>query len=102
MDVFPKFIIEDGALILQKCTFHNQIVENSINCVRGGWFKFDSGERSFTLYGRSDDFGQASFADISKCVENKEVYSHSLKHINISNDYKFYYQFDDGTKVKLN
>ena len=102
MELYPKFVIEDGALIISKVTYHREIVTDKAKCVGGGWFKFISESNTFMFFGSSDEFGTASFENIQKCVTNKQVYKHKGCRGNISNDYKFVYKHLDGTLSELN
>lgn len=91
MDVFPKFIIEDGNLILAKVTYHNQLVTDKDKVKGGGWFKFNQQENKFVFYGDSHDFGAASFDDIKNCVEGGKVFNSKYLHRNISHKHHFAY-----------
>lgn len=102
MDIFPKFIIEDGALIIQKVTYHMDIVTDKSKCVGGGWFKYVPDSKTFMFFGSSDEFGTATLEQIQECVTNNEVYKYKGKMIHISNDYKFVYKHLDGTLSELN
>lgn len=76
MEKFPKFIIYDDILIIRKVTFHKELlgdVYDKSKVKGGGMFKFDFESKTFTLFGESVDFGQATFDDISKCVKNKNI-----------------------------
>ena len=90
----PKFIIEDGNLILSKVVYHKDMVTDMSKVKGGGWFKFDSENKMFTLYGSSDDFGRANIRDIQNCVKSNRVFTnHSLTH-DISKQYTFQYEVD--------
>lgn len=69
-DVFPKFIVEDGKLVIEKITFHKQLVVNKDNVRGGGWFHFIPETKTILLYGSSSDFGKAKLEDVSKAVVN--------------------------------
>jgi len=102
MEIFPKFIIEDGCLIIQKVTFHKDIVTDPTKVTGGGWFKFISEDSSFNFYGKSEDFGKATFEKIKECIQNKQVYKYKGKMLEISEDYDFYYYDDNWNRTKLN
>lgn len=80
MSVFPKFIIEyddlvGNILIIAKCTFHKQLASD-VKLVRGGgWFHYDRDSNTFTLFGKSEDFGRAKLEDIQDCIMQGHVYS---------------------------
>jgi len=97
MDLFPKFIIEDGNLILSKVIKHKHLVTNKEKVKGGGWFRFNSETNTFIFYESSVDFGKATFEDISNCVKNKKVFTNvSLIH-NISEKHNFCY--DTGSEI---
>lgn len=97
MDVFPKFILEDGNLIIRKCTFHHQIVIDKDKVQGGGWFRYNHEKNLFTLYGSSHDFGPATYEDIKEAIHNKRVFNNPRKTINVSDVYKFNY--DTGSEI---
>lgn len=106
MDVFPKFIIETDdeygdCLIIAKCTYHKQLVTDTKQVKGGGWWTLDSNNKTFTLFGRSEDFGQAKLDDILNCVKNKRVYSSKSLHRNLCKDYKFNYKNELGEIIKI-
>ncbi len=97
MDVSPKFIIEDGNLILSKVVYHKNLVDDVDKVSGGGWFVFNENLNMFVFYGSSFNFGKAKFVDIKKCVEDGKVYSDKYLNHNITNKYKFGY--DTGTEI---
>jgi len=101
MDVFPKYIIEDGALIISKVTFHKDMVIEKDLVRGGGMYNYDG--ETFTLYDESSDFGRASLEDVQKAVDNHKVFTHQYddEH-DISTSYKFIYEAEDGELIKLN
>jgi Janus/Ocnus family (Ocnus) len=102
MDVFPKFICEDDFLILSKCTYHKQLVTDSTKVKGGGWFKYDSIDKSFTFFGTSEDFGRAFIETITNCIKLGKVYTNSSQTHDISADYDFYYKNDYDELIPLN
>ena len=101
MDVYPKFIIEDGALIISKCTYHKDIAENKDNVIGGGWFDYRHDDKVFQFYGKSEDFGPVSIEDIKKCIEAGEVYTDEYKMNNIAEEFSFEHMSDTGELTKL-
>lgn len=97
MDLFPKFIIEGDSLILMKVSFHHQIVTDKTKVKGGGSFRFDRDKNTFIFHGDSHDFGQASFDDIKKCVEERKVFNDKTKYRNLCDRHKFGY--DTGTEI---
>ncbi len=99
MEVFPQFIIEGDALIIQKATYHREIVTNRSEVKGGGWFRYSTDKNTFTFFGSSEDFGTAKFEDIKKCVEEKKVFSGRGRRRNISDEYNF--AFDTQCEIIL-
>ena len=97
MEVFPKFIIEDGNLILSKVTRHHQLVTDRSRVKGGGWFRYLGEIRTFELYGGSEDFGKAELKDIQQCVEYGRVYSNKSCTHSITDMY--YFQYNTGTEI---
>jgi len=73
MEKYPKFIIEDGHLIMGKVVFHKHLAKNIENVIGGGWFAYNHEIHTFHLYGDSVDFGPAPFDDIIDAIVNKNV-----------------------------
>lgn len=97
MEKFPKFIIEDGSLILSKCTFHRELAIDPSKVKGGGWFSYRNNDKSFTLNGSSVDFGQASIEDIIIAIKNDKVYTKSSRTHSIAKNFKFFY--DSGSEI---
>ena len=97
MEKFPKFIIEDGNLILMKVTYHKDIATKLDKVKGGGWFRFVPETNTFIFSGESHDFGKAHFEDVKKCVEDGLVYSDNHLYRNISNRHNFAY--DIGSEI---
>ena len=100
MDVFPKYIIEDGCLIISRVTFHKDMVIEK-DLVRGGGMYVFSHE-VYTLYGESVDFGRATLEDVQQAVTNHKVFSHQYDEDDMSVKYKFLYEDEDGKIIELN
>ena len=100
--MFPKFIIEYGCLIMSKVTYHKQLVCNVTDVKGGGWFSLNKEDLSFTLYGKSEDFGKAKLEDIQECVKNNKVYTNPSCSRSIANKYKFFYKNEYGVITPLN
>lgn len=93
----PKFIIEDGNLILSKCTFHKELVTEKEKVQGGGWFKLNYEEKTFTFYDDSHDFGIAKLEDVQKAVEEGKVYTNKRLTHSIADKFKFLY--DTGSEL---
>ncbi len=97
MEKFPKYIIEDGKLVIGKVTFHKELAMDKSKVKGGGWFRFDSETNTFTFSGDSHDFGKASFEDVKDCVLNKKIYRDLYHTRNIYGLHNFAY--DTGTEI---
>lgn len=97
MNSFPKFIIEDGNLIISKCKFHNQLVKDTTKVRGGGWFKYADEDKSFTLYGDSYEFGAAKIEDIKKAIDDGQVYLNSRRTREISG--KHIFKYNTGSEI---
>lgn len=87
----PKYIIEDGNLIISKCVFHKDIVTDKEKVQGGGWFKLDYENRTFTFYDDSHDFGKAKLEDVKKAVLEGKVYTNNRLTHSIATQFKFLY-----------
>lgn len=92
--LYPKFMIIDDKLVIAKVTYHKELVGNNQSLKGGGWFSFDSDTNTFTFFGKSEDFGKAKIEDLTKCIENNEVYNGRISNHRklIVNDYSFKYR----------
>lgn len=100
MNVFPKFIIETDdeigdCLIISKCTYHKQLATDIKKVKGGGWWVLK--EKSFIFEGKSEDFGQASYDDIKKCIESGNVFKNKSLLFKYSDEYSYYY--DKGSEI---
>ena len=108
MDVFPKFIIETDpeegdVLIIGKCTYHRQLSNDPAKVKGGGWWTLNqSVDKSFILFGSSEDFGKAKIELIADCIKRKKVFS-SMKsfHRNFTDNYTFRYRDEVGDIIDL-
>jgi hypothetical protein len=94
MELYPKFIIEDGNIIISKVVFHKEIAKDPTKVRGGGWFKWgesEEGKRMLILYGESHDFGRARFEDIVECIRSGNIYGDRRMYRNISEDFEFGY-----------
>lgn len=102
MDIFPKFIIEDGILILSKVTYHNELVEDEEKVQGGGWFRYDSDNKTFILNGSSHEYGTARIEDIKKAIKDDKVYTGVYAGNSIAKEFKFVYYEQCGEIIQLN
>lgn len=99
MEVFNKFVIEDGNLVIAKCSYHNQLVHRSSNKdIRGGLWMIDRGTNTVTLYGSSDQFGMATMEAIKECIDKGEVYTNKYSTHSIADKYNFNYEYWEGSE----
>lgn len=99
-ELYPKFIIEDGNLIISKVVFHKEMVKDPSKVRGGGWFKWGEsaeGKKMMIFYGESHDFGRATFEDIVGCVKSGNVYGDRRMYRNITEDFEFGYS--TGTEI---
>lgn len=104
--VFPKFIIvedpEKGrCLVIAKCTFHRQLACDEKYVRGGGWWTLDNENSTFTLYGKSHDFGPALREDIVNCIKSKRVFANKSLSRKYLDKFKFLYRDVDGTITNL-
>ena len=98
-DLFQKFIIEGGNLIIGKVSFHRDLVCTEEDVKGGGWFSFDYKLNAFLFCGESDEFGEANFYDIRKAVLRHRVYLVYDIDDNISEKHDFYYRKRGSSKL---
>jgi len=102
-DLKPKFIIENGYIIIGKCELHIDMVKEPKNIAGGGWFHWNDEDKSFLLYGGSADFGPASLTDITDAIKSGNVGERHRP--NEFKDFKFYYstkhQLTDAVQDKV-
>jgi len=85
----PKFIIEDGNLILSKCLYHKELATDKTKVTGGGWFSFN--DDTFIFYGNSHDFGEASIESIKDAIAEDKVFTNKYKRHSIAKKFKFIY-----------
>jgi hypothetical protein len=88
---FPKFIIEDGKLILGNVKYHNDFVTDKTKVIGGGWFKLKEGENTYILSGDSHEFGRAKMEDVNKCIISDNVFEFGST-ISIAKQFTFEYR----------
>ena len=96
-EVFPKYIVEDGSLIIGKCTFHKELAKDITKVVGGGWFTYNRENNSFTFSGDSYDFGKATYEQVKDCFSNGKVFDRG-GYREMSKEHQFFY--NTGTKIK--
>ena len=77
-DLHFKFIIDDGELILRKCTFHRELAfnyksgddENTLyrTVTGGGWWEWDRENKVIYLYGDSHQFKGCTIEQIQDAL----------------------------------
>lgn len=73
MEIFPKWIVEQDSLIIQKCTFHKQIAKDVNDVKGGGLFYYLRDEHAFLLYGTSHDFGSPTREQLLDCIAKNNI-----------------------------
>ena len=93
-DVFPKFVIEGGDLIIANCSYHKELVTD-VSKVKGGGF-WQKVNDFYIFSGDSFQFGKAKIEDIKSCVENKRVFIGTSRKNNVSEKL---FAYDTGTEI---
>lgn len=93
--VYPKFIIEDGNLIIAKCTYHKELATIPENVKGGGWWRMN--DNTITFYGESHEFGPAILEDIEKAVKQSKIFSNPSLSRSIASKHKF--QYDTQSEI---
>ena len=96
-DVFPKFIIEEGNLIISRVTFHREAASDISLVSGGGWFHMSEDKTSIRLYGESEQFGKATLEECQKAVSEGNVYTNYMCTHSIANKFKITY--DTGSEL---
>ena len=98
MELYPKFIIFEGNLIISKVKYHKDILGNTFNLETdkhkvkgGGWFTFNNTTNTFTFSKDSQDFGRASLEDVKKAVDEGRVFTNVYLTNNIADIHNFAY-----------
>jgi len=94
-ELFSKFIIEDGNLIIGKCNYHKELAFDKEKVSGGGWFIFDKYIDTFTFYGESEDFGKSELEDIQKCINEGKVYTNFMCTHSITDKFNFLYEDEE-------
>lgn len=97
MEKHLKFIIEDGNIVIGRVSFHRDL-SNEFNQVKGGGrFVFDYLNKTITFFGRSEDFGEATFGQIRECLITGKV----IERHRVWKDYREEYNFlyDTGSEI---
>ena len=95
MDLFPKYIIEDGNLILSRCSYHRELVTDKADVKGGGWFSVK--DNVWRFHGDSHEFGKAKLEDVQRAVNEDKVFTNKYLTHSIANTHKFVY--DTGTEI---
>jgi hypothetical protein len=100
MDIYPKFIIEDGALIIGKVKYHKELATNESNVKGGGWWILEEETKTFIFLGDSNDFGRAKIEDVQKAIDDNKVFISKHSDESIANEYNFDYN-NQSEVIKL-
>jgi len=102
MNVYPKFIIEDGAIILGRVTYHKNLVVNKDLVRGGGIYNIDFENNTIMFSGESHDFGPARLEDIKQAVNKGKVFFGYFSEDDLSKKYKCSYINQTGEITNLN
>lgn len=92
--VYPKFIVEDGELVMSKVEYHKDLAKDIAKVKGGGMFWFDESRNAFILGGTSMDFGSAEIEDILECIKNDKVFTYKNASDSIAKEHSFYYDLN--------
>jgi hypothetical protein len=98
--VFNKFIVEGDALIIGRVTYHRELADKHEEVLGGGMYNLDYENKTFTLFGSSQDFGSVSFETLKKVVLSGEIYTNKYK-IRKLEGYSFIYQDEMYEKTEI-
>jgi len=105
MALNSKFVVLkiDGELhlILGKCVFHRELAGNEKWVISGGWWELDTSSKVITFYGKSDQFGRASFDEVQECITNKNVFGDRGRTRNLMDEFSFEYRDSGGSTTKI-
>lgn len=102
MDIFNKFIVEDGCIIMCKVTYHKELVTDKELVRGGGSFMFTDDNKGIKFYGSSYDFGAPYLEDIQKAFKECKVYWSQYSDEDISTEYKYVFVDECGEITELN
>jgi len=94
----PKYIIENGNLIISKVDFHKDIATNPKDVIGGGWFDMDYDNKHIRFHGLSTDFGHLTKEQVQKCVTENKVYSNPSCSFSLAP--KFNFSFENPLMLK--
>jgi hypothetical protein len=103
MELNPKFVIETDpeigdCLVIGKCNYHIELVNDEEKTKGGGWWKKEGNK--FFLFGSSDRLGKAEVSDIKYCIERGNVFTNKYMINSIVDKFEFYY-FERGENIDL-
>ena len=75
------FIVEDGKIKIGKVRFHKDLAENKDNVRGGGEFKLNKDDRTFTLFGKSHDFGPADKDEVQALIDQDQVWEYGKRNL---------------------
>jgi len=87
-----KYIVQDGNILLAKVQFHKQLVTNPEGVRGGGQYRLDADKMTIKFFGRSHDYGDSDFDEVSRAIaEGKVYYRNTHRDQNkIFGDYQMY------------
>ena len=74
-DVEPKWIVEDGCLIIGRVTYHHELscTNDQTKVKGGGYWHIDKENKILHLYGESTTYSYCKSEDIMECVRAGKV-----------------------------
>lgn len=68
MRSYPKFIINNGNLVLGNVEFHRELARDHKTTKGGGWYHLDKEAKKLYLYSESMDFGPCARPDVEQAI----------------------------------
>lgn len=65
---YPKFIINNGNLVMGNVEFHRELARDHSTTKGGGWYHLDKEAKKLYLYNQSIDFGPCARPDVQQAV----------------------------------
>jgi hypothetical protein len=94
--LFPKFIIENGYLVIGRVTYHEHLLETKWDNVSGGGFW--SEENKKVILQESNDFESVDINELKYIIQNNKI---KLKLWNKEISDKFSFKNKNGELIEL-
>lgn len=101
MEKLPKFVIEDGNIVMMKVLFHKEIVNDTTKVKGGGWFSYNRETNTFVFFGESEDFKKYDLEELIKAVEAGRIYTNKYHIRSIADRHNFAYTATNGSIIPI-